>query len=281
MTTLETLAQTVADDYAALPQVLAVVQSGSVTAGNADEQSDIDLYVYSRQDVPLADRRELAERRGRHVEVNNNFAENGDEWIERGSGVAVDVMFRPAASFEDHLTYLLERFEARQGYSTAVWHNLRTSRLLFDREGWFAALQQRANVPYPNGLAQAIIALNVPLLRGHINSRPVQIERATGRGDIVSVGMATTRLLDSYFDVLFALNRVPHPGEKRLLTLATELPLTPPNFATNIEQLLSFTSGTLDEVPRNAERVVDGLLELVAAHGQLPPAWGVEMPEQH
>ena len=169
MTNLETLAQTVADEYAALPSVLAVVQSGSVTAGNADEQSDIDLYVYSRQDVPLEARREIAMRRGRHIEVNNNFAENGDEWIERGSGVAIDVMFRFAASFEDHLTYLLEKYEARQGYSTAVWHNLRTSRILFDREGWFAALQQRANVPYPNGLAQAIIALNVPLLRGIIS----------------------------------------------------------------------------------------------------------------
>ena len=279
MTNLETLAQTVADEYAALPSVLAVVQSGSVTAGNADEQSDIDLYVYSRQDVPLEARREIAMRRGRHIEVNNNFAENGDEWIERGSGVAIDVMFRFAASFEDHLTYLLEKYEARQGYSTAVWHNLRTSRILFDREGWFAALQQRANVPYPNGLAQAIIALNVPLLRGHINSRPVQIERAAGRGDIVSVGMAITRLLDSYFDVLFALGRTPHPGEKRLLKLAAELPLTPPNFAADVEQLLSFTSSTLGEVPGNAQRVVDGLLELLAAHRQLPPAWGEETPE--
>ncbi|WP_420594675.1 DUF4037 domain-containing protein [Deinococcus sp.] len=280
MANRETLAQAIADEYAALPSVLAVVQSGSVTAGNADEQSDIDLYVYSRQDVPLEARREIAMRRGRYIEVNNNFAENGDEWIERGSSVTLDVMFRPAASFEDHLTYLLERFEAQKGYSTAVWHNLRTSRILFDREGWFAALQARANAPYPDGLAQAIIALNVPLLRGHSNSRPVQIERATGRGDIVSVGITITRLLDSYFDVLFALNRVPHPGEKRLLKLAAELPLTPPNFAADVEQLLSFTSSTLGEVPGNAQRVVDGLLELLVAHGQLPPAWGEEMPEQ-
>ena len=276
---METLAQTLADEYAALPQVLAVVRSGSVTAGNADEHSDIDLYVYSRQDVPLVSRREIARRHGRHVEVNNNFAENGDEWIERGSGAAIDVMFRPAASFEDHLTYLLEHFEARQGYSTAVWHNLRTSRILFDREGWFAALQQRASVPYPDGLARAIIALNVPLLRGHINARPVQLERAAGRGDIVSVGMAVTRLLDSYFDVLFALNCLPHPGEKRLLKLAAALPLTPPDFAADVGRLLSFTVGTLGEAPGHAQRVVNGLLSLLAAHGQLPPAWGEERPE--
>lgn len=273
------LAQALAADYAALLQVLAVVQGGSVTAGNADEHSDIDLYVYSRETVPLADRHAIAQRRGRHIEINNDFAENGDEWIERGSGAAVDVMFRPAASFEDHLTSLLERYEARQGYSTAVWHNLRTSHILFDRGGWFAALQQRANAPYPDGLAEAIIALNVPLLRGHINSRPVQLERAAGRGDIVSVGMTITRLLDSYFDVLFALNRVPHPGEKRLLKLVAALPLKPQAFAADIERLLSFTSSTLSEVPGDAERVVGALLELLADHGQLPPAWGEEMPD--
>ena len=106
------LAQELAAEYAAVPQVLAVVQGGSVTAGNADEHSDIDLYVYSREAVPLADRRAIAERRGRHIEINNDFAENGDEWIERGSGVPVDIICRPAASFEDHLTYLLERYEA-------------------------------------------------------------------------------------------------------------------------------------------------------------------------
>lgn len=273
------LAQQLAAEYAVLPQVLAVVQGGSVTVGNADGHSDIDLYVYSREAVPLADRREIAERHGRHVEMNNNFAENGDEWIERGSGVPVDVTCRPATSFEDQLTSLLERYESRQGYSTAVWHNLRTSRILFDREGWFAALQQRANVAYPDKLAQAIIALNVPLLRGHINSRPVQLKRAASRGDTVAVGMAITRLLDSYFDVLFALNRLPHPGEKRLLKLAAALPLTPPDFAADIERLLSFTSDTLSEVLGNAERVVGALLELLAAHGQLPPAWGEELSD--
>ncbi|WP_237724740.1 DUF4037 domain-containing protein [Deinococcus alpinitundrae] len=125
-------------------------------------------------------------------------------------------------------------------------------------------------------MAQAIIALNVPLLRGHINARPVQLKRAAGRGDIVAMPMATTRLLDSYFDVLFAFNRRPHPGEKKLLTLAAALPLTPPDFAADIERLLSLTSDTLGEVPGQTERVVGALLELLAAHGQLPPAWGEE-----
>ena len=272
MTTTD-LPQTLADLYASIPQVLAVVQGGSVTAGNQDASSDIDLYVYCREDVPVALRRDIAAPRAQRLEIDNHFAECGDEWIER-DGRAVDVMFRPAASFEDHLHYLLERFEAHQGYSTAVWHNLRTSRLLFDREGWFARLQTQALQPYPDGLAQAIIALNVPLLSGHINSRAAQVAVAVRRRDVVAVNGILTKLLASYFDVLYALNRVPHPGEKRLLTLAASLPLTPAGFVPAIEQLLTVTPGTLDDVPARASAVIDPLLDLLAVHGQRPPAWG-------
>lgn len=110
---LDSLAGQLAAEYAAWPSVLAVVQSGSVLAGNADEHSDLDLYVYSREEVPIEARRELAQRRSQRFEVGNTFAENGDEWIERGSGLAVDVMFRRTGDFEDHLTYLLGKFEAR------------------------------------------------------------------------------------------------------------------------------------------------------------------------
>lgn len=260
--------------YAAIPEVLAVAQSGSRTAGNGDEHSDIDLYVYSREEVPLAPRREIAARRGRRFEVDNRWWEVGDEWLEREDCLHIDVMFRRAADFKNHLTSLLERFEARTSYSTALWHNLRTSEILFDPEGWLADLKRRADVPYPEELALAIITLNFPLLRGAFGAYPNQIALAAQRGDIAAVNHRLAEFLASFLDVLFALNRTPHPGEKRLLTLAGRLPLVPPDFAPQIEGLLAFTPGTLGEVPGRVERLVEDLAGLLAEQGQLPGPWG-------
>jgi len=132
---IDAILKELTDEYAALPEVLTLVHSGSRVVGNQDTHSDIDLYVYSREPVPLTARRALIRRRATRMEVGNHFAEESDVWVERNSGVQVDAIFRPAASFEDHVTWLLDKFEARQGNSTAVWHNLLTSRILFDRDG--------------------------------------------------------------------------------------------------------------------------------------------------
>ncbi|WP_019585538.1 DUF4037 domain-containing protein [Deinococcus apachensis] len=202
--------------------------------------------------------------------MDNRIAETADEWIERESGIQVDVMFRPVASFEAHFLYLFEKFEARPGYSTAVWHNVRSSTILFDREGWFARLQQQTDQPYPEELARAIIALNVPLLHGAINSRAAQAKLAARRGDMVAVNSALTKLLASYFDVLFALNRTLHPGEKRQLTFISTLADVPLNAARDIERLLSFTKATLHEVPNHIEAVVIPLLRLLKKRRQMP-----------
>ncbi|PNY79737.1 DUF4037 domain-containing protein [Deinococcus koreensis] len=272
--TTDDLPQALAHEYAAIEQVVAVVQGGSRTTGTQDARSDIDLYVYSREPVPLPARRAIARQYARRWEVGNTFTEEGDVLIERTTGTEIDVMFRPIASFEAHLHYLFDHHEARMGNSTTVWRNIRTSRILSDPEGWFARLQGQAARDYPDDLARAIIALNIPLLSGSIFSFSSQVILGVHRRDIVIVNGVLARLLDSYFDVLYALNRTHHPGNKRLLTLAAGLPLVPAGFVEGVERLLSFTLATLDEVPRHLDAVIEPLLQLIKAQGQLPEPWG-------
>ena len=58
------------------------------------------------------------------------------------------------------------------------------------------------------------------------------------RGDKISVNHRVTEFLASYFDILFALNKKTHPGEKRLKELCVkELKILPEDFEENLDLL--------------------------------------------
>lgn len=265
---LLSVAESLAADYAALPQVEAVVVAGSLTSQAVDEDSDIDLYVYSREPLAAEPRAEIASRRAVRTWLNNQFWEPGDEWIERASGVAVDVMFRTTGWIEDQLDRVLRRHEASVGYSTCLWHNVLVSRPLFDRNGWFDALQTAAEQPYPEPLRRAIIAKNHPVLRWHLSSYLHQIQLAVARGDGVSVNHRVAALLASYFDILFALNRQPHPGEKRLVQIAVATcAKLPEGMEQQVQALLVAAARPETDVLAAVGSLVDGLDRLLMAEG--------------
>lgn len=69
-----------------------------------------------------------------------------------------------------------------------------------------------------------------------------QAAAAVGHGDLVAVNHRIAAWFASYFDMLFAVNRVLHPGEKRLVTFAMrECEVLPADFATDVEDVLKLT----------------------------------------
>jgi hypothetical protein len=263
----------VARAYAGVPGVVAVALGGSAAAGCADEASDVDLYVYSREPLSLPVRRDVATRISANPEVGADAWEPGDEWIDDGAGIHVDIIFRTPNWIEDRLDAVLVRHEASIGYSTALWRNVLRSVPLVDPDGWFAGLQSRADVPYPAALKQAIVAKNHPLLRDALSSFRAQILRAAGRGDAVAVQHRTTALLASFFDVLFALNERPHPGEKRLLRFAREeCPKRSPDLDIRLAELLAATCPAEPAALAGAvDALLDGLDGLLAADDLITP----------
>ncbi|MGO8946325.1 MAG: DUF4037 domain-containing protein [Ktedonobacterales bacterium] len=217
----------VAEDVAArlsrLPGVIAIARAGSTGAGVADERSDVDLDVYTPATIPFEQRAAIAAELAdpaAPVEIGNDFWEAGDEWTERGSGIALDILYRTPQWIEDQLDRVLVRHEASLGYTTCFWHAVSISQPLYDPTGWYAELQEHARIPYPEPLRRAILAKNYPVLRQVRSSYAHQIAAAVARRDIVSLNHRVAALLASYFDVLFALNRMLHPGEKRLVEYA-------------------------------------------------------------
>ena len=265
---------TIAARFGALPGVAAVALGGSRTGGEADARSDVDLYVYATAEIPLGARAEIAGPGASRLVLDHRFWEPGDTWVDTASGIEVDVMYRTPVWIEDELERVLARHEASVGYSTALWHNALASVPLHDPEGWFAGLQARANRPYPEPLRRAIVAKNHPILRDVSFSYLRQIELAVARGDSVSVQHRLAALLASYFDVLFAINRLPHPGEKRLVQHAqARCALVPPGMARRLDDVLTLApaapkaAGLLVPAIR---RLLDGLDALLAEEGPRP-----------
>ena len=261
------LARSIAGRYGALPQVEAVALAGSQATDNADQGSDIDLYVYLNGPLPVALRARIAMAGAQYAEVDNQFWEPGDEWIDAETGIHVDVMFRTVDWIEEQLDRVLRRHQASVGYSTCLWHNVVSSQPLFDRAGWFQQLQEGARQPYPEGLRRAIVAKNHPILRQTASSYRYQLERAAARDDRVSVNHRVAALLASYFDILFAINRVLHPGEKRLLKHATEqCEHLPQEMERQVKELIEAIAPGR-QVIEKTDALVDGLDALLSREG--------------
>lgn len=258
------LARRLAERYASIPTVEAVALGGSRASRSADGASDLDLYVYARGEVAPGVRAAVARAGGERLELDNRFFEPGDEWIDAATGLHVDVMFRTTGWIKDQLDRVLVRHEASVGYSTCVWYGVREAVPLHDRARWYAALAARAQAPYPEPLRRAIVARNLPLLRRSLSSFLRQLERALARGDAVAVNHRAAAFLASAFDVLFALNRVLHPGEKRLVSYAeATCPLRPDGLR---DDAVGVARAGPDVIAR-CDALARGLEELAAGEG--------------
>jgi len=261
------LAQEIATLYGKLSEVEGVILGGSEASGRGDTYSDIDLYVYARDGhIERNSRAALIQDRAQVYELDNRRWETGDEWIERDSGVHVDVMYRDVSWIIDQIHATLALHHVDLGYSTCIWYNVLHSEALYDRGNWYAGLQHNARRPYPDALVTAIVRKNHPVLRKSLSSYLRQIESGVQRDDFVAVNHRISALVASYFDVLFAVNRMPHPGEKRMLEAAEAQCKKRP--ADLRELMIELIYGSDPVVAAN--ELIDRLDDLLIQEGMLP-----------
>jgi predicted nucleotidyltransferase len=267
---IQNLVHRLVDLFAALPQIEAVALGGSQVDGTPDPASDIDLYVYTRTEIPLAERRDIVEKSGgaRRADLGLTYWGPGDEWFDALTGIEVDVVYFEAAWMESQIQRVVWEHQPSLGYSTCFWHTVRHSQVLHDPRGWFQKLQAECQVDYPEPLRQNIIRLNHAVLRGVIPAYAYQLEKAITRGDLVSINHRLAALLSSYFDILFALNRVLHPGEKRLVPfMLANCPRLPLEAAADIQAVLGAGGIGAPRLLGDVARLLDRLDELLVSEG--------------
>jgi hypothetical protein len=227
--------------FAELPQVQAISLGGSKASSRADAASDFDVYVFTTAEVPSETRQCIVQQLGGASVANlgHDYFGGGDEWLDAKTGVHFDVMYFGLEWLREQVERPLVHHQPSLGYSTAFAYTVSRARILHDPDGAFATLQALTQRPYPEALREAVVRYNHPMLRGTISSYRAQLEKAAARQDIVSLNHRLAALLASYFDIIFAVNRTLHPGEKRLVATAlTTCQSLPENFERDITQTL-------------------------------------------
>lgn len=249
---------------AALPGVEAIALGGSRAGSHWDDHSDWDIYLYCTSAVPEPSRRAALQGFCSRMEIGNRFWEEEDNCVLT-NGVPIDVLYRSLDGFAQQVAAVVEDFQPCNGYTTCLWHNLLTCRILHDPTGRLHALQARFRVPYPPQLKENILRRSRALLFDALPAYPHQIAKAVERGDQVSILHRTTAFLESYFDLLWALNERTHPGEKRLISLCREqCRLLPNRFEENLQRLFADMSAHPECVAQDVAAILRELDALLA-----------------
>lgn len=226
-------------DLSRLPQVEAIALGGSRAGNHYDEKSDYDIYLYCTAPISEESRRAILDKYTSYVEYGNHFWELEDNGTLK-NGIDFDILYRNLDDFTADVASVVEQFQPHNGYTTCMWHNLRTCKIIYDENGRLAAAKARFDIPYPAQLKKNIVKRSHQLMTGTMPAYEDQVKKALHRGDLVSVNHRVSAFLEAYFDFLFALNEKTHPGEKRLVQLCREFcPILPENFEENLTSLFS------------------------------------------
>lgn len=227
------------NNYIELQNVEAIAIGGSTSAQTSDNNSDIDIYIFSKTDIPIEVRENIIKPNSSKYEIGCEYFGAGDEFILGSFGKQLDIMYWNIDWFESVINNTWIKCYPQNGYTTCFLYTLKNFNIIYDKNNWLQNLQKVINTPYPEKLKENIIKRNLMLMKDKpFASYYEQIEKAVLRNDVTSINHRISAFVASYFDVIFALNEQLHPGEKRLMQFAkNNCKKLPKNFEENLLRL--------------------------------------------
>lgn len=243
-------------ELSALPEVDAIALGGSRAGDTYDDKSDYDVYLYCNKDIKEEIRFLILSKYCKEMEIGNHFWEYEDN-CRLNNNIDIDILYRDLDSFSKEIASVVEQHQARNGYTTCMWHNLNTCKVICDKKGLLLAAKQRFDVAYPQALKKNIIEKNMKLLHTAMPAYEEQIAKAIKRNDVISINHRTAAFMESYFDIIFAINEKTHPGEKRLIQLCKkECSILPNYFEENINKLFDDLFTNTSAVTVDLKRII-------------------------
>jgi len=255
-------------EFSKLEEVNGILLAGSHATKTNDKDSDYDIYIYTYKEIALKKRKEITDKFFRYMELDNTFWEREDDGVLSESNIEVEIIYRDLDWIDNSLKRTLLEFKADTGYTTCFWSNLINSIILYDKNDELNKLQQKYRISYPKELKENIIKKNYPLLKKQMPAYYNQIEKALKRNDFISVNHRIAAFLASYFDIIFAINEISHPGEKKLLKIIRDNNLKiPKEMYKNIESILKLTATSSLDMLLEIDDLVNNLDRLLVSEG--------------
>ena len=274
------------------PDVTAVYVLGSVATGHVDERSDVDISVVCRPSVlPQDTRRELLSQIGTDWQIGaswsndpiwkgNAMPTDGDEGVVEE--VTVGLIYQSAST----LSRVVEQVINEGAITTeeipfrpyTLVGMLRQSWLLRDRDGLFKGWLEQTET-YPHLLKLNVLHHFVPVLQENAEAVKECAERRLGASAYI---FFLTRACDAMESILYALNEIYDPADKRAeRTILPTLANVPRDFMARYTHVVE---GPFDQVGAlERARVFEDLTadvlrmagevarDLATSHGPRPP----------
>lgn len=209
----------IADALASLPGVVAVAVGGSRATGVADERSDTDLYALWRGELAApADRAAVLAPLADQGQVVSASIFGPEDHLHRDHRL-VEVVYLNLDEMQQLVATATHEGLGGTVCSTAFLHTLATCQPLRDDAHELAAVKRQL-AGYPEPTRTRILADSTQAIPEFIS----QLRTAQARRDVLMIVDRRAAAQAALVNLLFALNRTYHPGEKRLLWHTARLP---------------------------------------------------------
>ena len=232
--------QNIIDEYKKFDETVSIGIGGSSASKYSDNESDIDIYIFIEKDIDIKKRNKLVKKYSTKYETGCEYFGSGDEFLVDKLNKQLDIMYFNKDWFEDIFNSVWIKHTPSNGYTTCFLYTLSVLDIVYDKNNWLNNLKNALHTQYPKELEENIIKRNLALLKDKpFASYYEQINKAVKRNDLNSVNHRVSAFLASYFDIIFAKNKLLHPGEKRLVQYAIQnCKILPDDFEKNINNLI-------------------------------------------
>jgi hypothetical protein len=228
-----------------------IALGGAHAKGVDDAESDIDLYLFTRQTLPNNERARLCEQFSRDItelicwgdaREDGAFTQTGSDFLYRGRKIecwsretgSIDAIIgecQRGIVRQDLVTWTVMGF-----YNHCALSDLRNMQPVDDPFGLLARWKAEVSV-YPPRLREAIITRHLGAAK--FWPQNFHYKSAVERCDVIYTCGIVQQVVHNLIQVIFALNETYFPGDKKLEIALSHLPVQPPDFAARARRLLS------------------------------------------